>query len=188
MRYTKFLLLFILAFAQGCATFGEVDPQAKPYLDSFVSEAHERGYYPNVDNLSIYIKPKDSLSMELVSDNALAYCMPLAIGTSRDRDFIPSFGEYIIISKEYWDAAPDAGREDTLFHELGHCILNRVHTTKLLPMWDGTYRPASLMYPTDFPGIIYLEYRKEYIDELFENAPFYIKHRLMENGPIKATK
>lgn len=35
----------------------------------------------------------------------------------------------VVVRKEFWDQATDLTREQLMFHELGHCVLGRQHTT-----------------------------------------------------------
>lgn len=37
----------------------------------------------------------------------------------------------IVINRTVWDSSCDAGKRALLFHELGHCVLNRGHVDKL---------------------------------------------------------
>lgn len=72
------------------------------------------------------------------------------------------YSRNIEIDREYWDTHGEAGREQLIFHELGHCVLNRRHNTKRMQNC-----PASIMYPSLSPAC-YAKYRKEYIKELFD--------------------
>lgn len=49
----------------------------------------------------------------------------------------------IRIGTNYWNTASDQGKEALLFHELGHCILGRVHNQVV----DSTDVPESIMFP-----------------------------------------
>jgi hypothetical protein len=73
----------------------------------------------------------------------------------------------ITIDKDLWNSISELSRERLIFHELGHCVLNRVHSNITE---DG--RPISLMYPY-LMSISDREYRTnwiQYTDELFRNA------------------
>jgi len=60
------------------------------------------------------------------------------------------------LDPEYWAEATDVEREMLVFHELGHCDLGRRHC-----------EVGSLMAEYAFDGDTYLEYREDYLDELF---------------------
>jgi hypothetical protein len=86
----------------------------------------------------------------------------------------------IKIDPNYWkDGAYDNDeRMSLIFHELGHCVLNRGH---LSSMWTYTNNqgpwsvPVSFMNPyvffSDYPP--YLDLKSYYINELFHPAPGY---------------
>jgi hypothetical protein len=81
----------------------------------------------------------------------------------------------VSIDPTYWSVASDAQKENLVFHELGHCLLSRVHVTTLNA--DGT--PASMMFPYTLAGSIYLQNHAEYIAELFGASPlFSVNHSM----------
>lgn len=69
----------------------------------------------------------------------------------------------ITISKEYWEGIIDVQREELLFHELGHCILNREHRNDLGA--DGC--PMSIMYWETISVQCLDRYIDYYREELF---------------------
>jgi hypothetical protein len=76
----------------------------------------------------------------------------------------------ILISASYWATATDQGKEVIIFHEMGHCILGRVHRNDL----NGTLVPNSVMYysagvfnSNENDYIFYESNRAAYISELF---------------------
>lgn len=76
---------------------------------------------------------------------------------------------YIVFNADFWDYLNDLGKEQLVFHELGHCVLNRDHRKDLFKrtLLGRELIPASIMYPVAF-GMedFYQEYRDFYIDEL----------------------
>lgn len=78
----------------------------------------------------------------------------------------------ITINKYWWDGYDEYDREILIFHELGHCVLNRDHTDS----YDSWGRPLSIM-STDLGGWDYKDYYNSYIQELFQVSPgnlFYL--------------
>jgi len=75
----------------------------------------------------------------------------------------------VLVNKQYWDTADAIHREALVWHELGHCKLNRIHVT------DTAFGHAvSLMYPainSVDDEEWYKAHRKEYIEELFAPQP-----------------
>lgn len=69
----------------------------------------------------------------------------------------------ITINKKAWITMTDSQREQLMFHELGHCVLNRDHCDK------ANYgQPMSLMHTDKYVGDrFYHEHRHWYYIELF---------------------
>jgi hypothetical protein len=74
-------------------------------------------------------------------------------------------GKEIAVDSTFWTNASDLGREQLVFHELGHCIFGRLHNRMTLP--DGC--PKSIMNPYNFSDACYSAHRTEYLQEL----PYY---------------
>lgn len=105
---------------------------------------------------------KDSGALHIAISNlsvSLGDIMPDAVGECSD-------GPSITIDRGYWNTADDASREHVMYHEMGHCILGRQHTMKLMP-W---HIPDSIMWPTDFLEAWYTYYHAHYIEELFSQG------------------
>ncbi len=77
----------------------------------------------------------------------------------------PSGLREIVIEKPYWDELGDYGKEELIFHELGHCAFDRGHDESVRD--DGCY--ASIMNPYVFGDTLcYSDHRDELIIELGE--------------------
>ncbi len=74
----------------------------------------------------------------------------------------------ITINSDAWNKFTEPGREQLLFHELGHCVLFRDHLDEIHS--DGT-RFRSIMATYGVPEADYKLYREEYLQELFKYAP-----------------
>jgi hypothetical protein len=73
---------------------------------------------------------------------------------------------YIEIDRDYFDMYSNIEREELIFHELGHCIFNRDHTTERM-MYKSYSVPISIMYPYMFGGSWFYEQNlTHYYDEL----------------------
>jgi hypothetical protein len=70
-------------------------------------------------------------------------------------------GIEIEIDPDFWFSSSDVKKEELLFHELGHCILNRDHDNSRLYYSI----PKSVMYPYVFEWA-YKDHRSYYVDEL----------------------
>lgn len=69
----------------------------------------------------------------------------------------------LTIKRDFWVSASDVQREIIVFHEMGHCILNRDHLDSRRA--DGT--PQSLMNTYAVTAREYKKARSYYIQELF---------------------
>lgn len=76
-------------------------------------------------------------------------------------------GDRVIeISNHWWQYMGDGGKEETVFHELGHCALNLDHNETL----DAQNRPISIMYPVVFGDYWYYSAnRNAYLAQLFSS-------------------
>jgi hypothetical protein len=69
----------------------------------------------------------------------------------------------ININSQDWGAMDEGKRTALVFHELGHCILHRVHR----PGTNDEGIPVSVMNPYTIDGTIYLPNAAYYTQELF---------------------
>lgn len=85
---------------------------------------------------------------------------------SRATDPMTSIVTYTVHIGILWNQLSKAEREELVFHELGHCILDRGHL--------NTYtsgKPDSIMLSTNFSGVWYTDNYINYLSELFSVAP-----------------
>jgi hypothetical protein len=148
-KLLKLLLLFsIAAVSLGCGKGVRDTGPFEAYLNDF--ETHSQNSYNHrlqVNDIKIYFAQLDA--------SILARCT-MSDGTPQ-----------IAVNEQMWKGlAPDV-REVLLFHEFGHCILNRRHdNTKL----DSNRRWESLM--AQWPQLItdYSQHKEAYLKELFAPA------------------
>jgi hypothetical protein len=140
----------------------DVPAEFQPYVDSFETAASERGYNITVNNLIIAYDSSVSNTYCAVSNT-----------TSAENNVQKII--YINPDIHCWQNSRQL--ETLLFHEMGHCILGRAHTTALLPNGDA----KSIMYPDDISLYAPCAYpladscnqlykRDYYLDELFNQA------------------
>ncbi len=70
----------------------------------------------------------------------------------------------ITIDQTAWESSDEDERQELIYHELGHCVLNKTHE-------EGTNSigiPASIMNPYKIDGSIYAQYRSFYLSKLFK--------------------
>lgn len=154
VRFGWRVLLFLgIAVVASCSKEDEVDYfvdcSLTEYFDRFVDEAAERGVV--VDFLA---DPVNGYIRVITSQNVIGQCA--------HKEDEPNT---VIIDKLYWDAATDLEREFLVFHELGHCVLDREH----LDNSDGQGFCVSMM--TSGTGLCTIRYtavnRESMLDELF---------------------
>jgi len=138
-----------------------IHPDFQPIVDLFVSEAAQRGVEIKLDNLILRYDSD-------LSESICGQCNSLS-----DPDKVQK--EIQVNSDPCWVFSQEL--EALIFHELGHCILQRQHLADTLPNGD----PKSMMVQSDIT--VYgpcryvfddpancnnLHKREYYIDELFD--------------------
>ena len=78
----------------------------------------------------------------------------------------------IVVSERWWNKASELMREEVIFHELGHCALNRDHDETLITV-DGEQEYASLMHKSVLYEESYQRLRSYYLREMFSNRPAF---------------
>lgn len=140
-------LLFLLLLIS-CHKEGLVDEPLQHYLQLFSEEASRRGIVVNYKNRPVEAR------LELHDDSA-------RLGWCNYHDDQP---DQIIINTFYWSILDDFEKEKLVFHELGHCILNRAHLDEVRS--DGHCK--SIMQSGQRCADNYsAETRDQYLDELF---------------------
>lgn len=150
------LLLLVLIFV-GCEKEESTDvnnlyiaDELQPYFDLFEVEAAARGLDYNLEeeNLEGYL-------LRISDDDVIGQC-----------SFNTDHPQRVTIDVSFWRRASDFEKEMVVFHELGHCVLNRDHIDDANP--DGTC--VSIMHSG--LGNCRLQYNNTnkvaYLDELFE--------------------
>lgn len=125
--FSLILTLFVLILNyQNCAqnqmqtNHKSLDPEFIDYINAFSKEAAIRNLSLNIDQISIrftdYIVEKKGI---------VGYCYREPhLGPHGD---IIGLNPVIIIKKEWWKKQLDFKKFDLIFHELGHCLLDRKH-------------------------------------------------------------
>lgn len=117
---------------------GQVDPEFQPYVDLFMEYAN----LP-VIHVDMYFNPQ--------SGNVIGVCYK----RGNDRK--------VEIDVEWWDKAGELDREILIFHELGHCVLEKPHTN--FDLEDGC--GGSVMNEYHIGAYCYDKHYDHYIEELF---------------------
>lgn len=146
-------LIFCL-FLTGCnrdlpvSKMISIDPTFQTYVNDFVTEAKNQNYPLSIDDISIHF---DS-SLDVTT---LGECRRYSQGTP-----------LILINQQDWPNENDVIHRVLLFHELGHCILNREHLNTLT---NGIV--TSIMYLYMQNSSMYSDNWAYYMHELFYPTP-----------------
>ncbi len=89
---------------------GQVDLELASYLEDFIHEGEARSYQPVVDPRILDIR------FDTLSGPVTGQCLTYSDGRRE-----------VKVSVSFWSNASAFEREFLLFHELGHCLLDREH-------------------------------------------------------------
>ncbi|MGZ3857479.1 MAG: hypothetical protein ACXVKO_14575 [Bacteriovorax sp.] len=154
------LLILLVFLVSGCgAKILELDPQFSSYFETFMRKAQEQNYPLVESNVNLIIKSKDSISS---SKDVVGTCI------QQNQNGIPE----IDIKSDFWNQLPDRGKEEVLFHELGHCVLKRINHRDDV---DSSGSPLSIMNTYFFSSDVYVDNYNQYIFELFNQKDLLAK-------------
>ena len=145
-----------------------IEPALEVYVNSFFTEAAKR-------NIAL---DKSNLIIRFVEDSADKYCGQCTKPKKNKQ------GQREILiwkSRECWEIEPYENKEALIFHELGHCLLNREHLDAFFPsgapktimttIIEGPYQPCIYVFgdtPEDVAKCNLTTRRSYYLDELFD--------------------
>ena len=141
------MLLCVYIVLNSCSPINTnryVDSEFRRYVDRFNEYAQDYGVKVDTSNVGIMFMNKTDNKSVVGSCYKLGYI------------------RIITIDEVFWRYASPLERELVLFHELGHCVLNRDHCR---------YSSLSIMYPYLISVRDYAVLRSSYLKELFLN-PF----------------
>lgn len=127
---------------------GQVDGALLPFLHSFEQEGMVRNYRP------VYAPDLVNMRFDTLSGVISGQCKTYSDGRRE-----------VVISHRFWAKATFYEKEFLVFHELGHCLLDREHLEKKAS--DGTC--VSIMHSGqgDCKNAYGYTTRSAYLDELF---------------------
>ena len=147
----RFLLAMFFSLFISCTT---VVGQNKPIMhNGRVIESAFKSYVEEFERLCKCKVEFDMIFSELFLKKYVGVCLkPIGI---------------VAIRESYWKNLHAYEKELLIFHELGHCVLNRDHD-KSDKMMDFHKIRASMMYPRMLNQWDYQSYRDYYLKELFQ--------------------
>lgn len=128
----------------------ETDAELIPYFEIFAEEAAKRGFAVDYEAERI-----EGLIQDITDSNIQGQCFHNQKKPKK-----------VIIDVEYWEDASPFEKEFIIFHELGHCFLDRDH---LDAVENGVC--VSIMHSSEdtCPFDLNDDNREAYLDELFSN-------------------
>lgn len=153
MRYLILALLLV-----GC---GKQNGQAQDLgnysaiVNQFVSDAQANGKQVDIGSLVITVQALPTTSTAVTGGTE--------ISTTEGECTMTMNGPTVIISQNAADTYDAESFEALMYHELGHCLLGRVHTSAT----ESNGNPISIMFPAGVVGSVYYASRSQYLNELF---------------------
>ncbi len=163
----RLLLFLFLALLTACEDQETPAPPkvipalVQPIVDRFEAEATRRGIQLDMSKLSFEF-------VQGISSNTNPGLVVAACTRGDDLHLVE-----IDTTNIFWVFAGEMGQEEVVFHELGHCLLERRHIEDVLP--DGSFK--SMMRAQGSPSYgnlnplsqnLLIHRRDYYIDELFD--------------------
>lgn len=131
--------------------FSSSDPLFSSYIEKFKQEAKSTLKVDSFDVGDIPINFGDT-----ESDLYQGVCFVYADGEKE-----------IIIRKSWWQEAGEDYKVSLIFHELGHCRLDRSHKDSVYTLSNGDEYKVSLMNSVILSPNDFKNFYKEYLKELF---------------------
>ena len=171
------LVLFTLVFMLACEQDDPPEPirtipkSVQPHVDRFINEAEKRGISLDVSRLSIEFDSDINISTGNDQQTVVGSC-----SQSGNLDLVK-----IDTLNSLWLLSGTLGREEIIFHELGHCLLGRQHRDDKLLTGDyaSIMRAVGLLQYGDLnqytslflkPTGLKAHRRDYYLDELFDET------------------
>jgi Zn-dependent protease with chaperone function len=157
LHHRLIAVLFIGLAAQSCAQKQDhtatlaIQDAFVPFVTEFERVAGQQGQNLTISDLIVEFGDTPSM-------NETGVCIWSSDETPR-----------VVINQRIWATLNDDDREEVIFHELGHCVLQRLHRSNRIGVAGGGTRPDSVMYPVRIDGVTYMNNIGPYQAELFSS-------------------
>ena len=171
--FTITCICFVGYLEQQKYSLPETVPQTfQPYVKDFIKGAYKhkamsKEIQEKIDTLTIELGDP---SIYAPNKKISAICLP---------------SNTVVIHEMFWKNAPHHQKQMLMDHELGHCILGRVHRHSIKPSQKTGFRPQSLMFSSIFSGEMYLAHKEELRQELFNQEHFHKLEDVQRNYQYK---
>jgi len=156
VKYSCFILVFIFLFTNCRNEYIQKFPsELEPYVEEFILQANLHGLHMNLEDYNFEIKFGD------IDD--------IHVAGSCNR-----VENLIIIDYLLWERKDEQEKEWLIFHELGHCLLDRGHRNEKTQSFECMSIMKGVEEDFECSSNLYSQrWRNYYIDELFdERTPF----------------
>lgn len=142
MYLGKYIIILLTLFMTACGHFyptgpSIIDPELQPYYDLYIEHKETYTGFGN--------SAKVNMRFNILPGQYIGRCWKYSNGY-----------RLIEIDRLFWSTASEKDREVLIFHELGHCDLNRGHVEN------------SIMRPYHLNGYIFSQNETLYLQELFD--------------------
>ena len=167
--HSSFYQDFIVRDRSSVRKYNQTDPVFNQYIRSFETAGKK---YTQNSNFKVGDIPINFGVIE-GNKNVQGICH---VYTSGERE--------IIIRKSWWKNADKASKESLVYHELGHCKLDRDHKEDDLsvPSFKGASIKLSLMNPIIVDSKLFDQYRQGYLQELFQTNHKSLKSTILSSS------
>jgi hypothetical protein len=124
-------------------------------VNQFVSDSQAHGKQVDIGSLVIQVQALPTTSTPVTGGTE--------ISTTEGECTMTMNGPVVTISQNAVNTYDTESFEALMYHELGHCLLGRVHN----PATESNGNPVSIMYPAAVVGTVYYAARTQYLNELF---------------------
>lgn len=163
-------LLLLLAIATITSSCGLI-------LDEDVKEGQTRQFSTTNEVLLPYVVSfEEQARVQYEQEDFKVGDIPVNFGDTTDEKYdgvcikYPDDTREILLKKEWFDRANETQKEILIFHELGHCRLNRKHNSGETMAYDDQLTiKTSIMNPVVPSSYYYSEYKDAYLAELFHS-------------------
>lgn len=159
----------------------QIASEASSYLNEFIVSGAERNVSFSINNLSIlilteqnfkkFLKIKESLALEIIG-----YCY-FEPEFSADGQMIGE-NPIVLVNESKWLVMKEYQKKELIFHELGHCVLHKKHSKKIIYTDNASItntQDLSIMNPIMLSLVLseeeYLSYMDILADDLFNRDP-----------------
>lgn len=146
------LLISVTGWGQSCPLPQDYTRYGRfaRYVYTFVNAANKRNVPINLNGIDIH----QVSNLHMQGYKLFGICL-------KDQNMI-------LIDRQSWAKMDDALKEELIWHEMGHCVLNRKHWNYT----DSQSHPISIMHEGGYGFISsnggwWYEHRQDYLDELF---------------------